>query len=108
MFICYNVYGDIMNKEVIYYINMQDLYYKQPIPYVEVISTNVSNDGTFNDLNDMFEKLSLKVKPMTDKEIIFKLYEDCFCFGDEEKTKLNKYIKSISVKEKTNIFDYYD
>lgn len=93
------------------YINMQNLHYdynRQPVPYVEVISTNVSSDGTFNDLNDLFEKLSLRVKPMTDKEMIFELYQDCICFGDEESKKLNEYIKSISVKEKENIFDYYD
>lgn len=93
------------------YINMQDLQYdynKQPAAYIEVISTNISSDGTFNDLNDMFEKLSLRVKPMTDKEKIFELYQDCIYFGDEENKKLNEYIKSISVKEKENIFDYYD
>lgn len=93
------------------YINMHNLQYdynKQPVEYVEVISTNISSDGTFNDLNDMFEKLSLRLKPMTDKEMIFELYRDCVYFGDEENKKLNEYIKSISVKEKENIFDYYD
>lgn len=90
---------------------MQNLHYDnniQPVSYVEVISTNVSSNGTFDDLNDMFEKLSLRVKPITDKERIFDLYNDCVCFGDMESKKLNEYIKSISIKEKENIFDYYD
>lgn len=95
------------------YINMQNLHYdynynSQPVPYVEVVSTNVSSDGTFIDLNDMFEKLSLKVKSTTDKEKIIELYKDCIYFGDEESKALNEYIKNISVKEKENIFDYYD
>ncbi len=40
-------------------INMQNINYNfimQPTPYVEVIYTNLSSDGTFNDLNDMFKK----------------------------------------------------
>ncbi len=88
--------------------NMQDNYHRQHTPYVEVISTNTSSDGTFNNLNDMFKKTSLSIKPLTDKERIFGLYKDCVYFGNEESKKLTEYIKSISVKEQDNIFDYYD
>ena len=91
------------------YINTQDIhYYEQQMPYMEVISTNVSSDGTFNNLNDMFERLSIKIKPLSDTEKILKLYEDCVYFGEEESKKLNEYIKKVSIKEKENIFDYYD
>lgn len=83
-------------------------YSNRPITYVETVEANVSSDGTFDDINDMFEKLSLKLKPMTDKEKIFKLYENCVTFGNEENRKINNYIKSISVEEKESIFDYYD
>jgi len=90
------------------YINMPYDYDRTPVPYVETISTNISSDGTFNSFNDMLEKISLRIKSLNDKEKIFGLYEDCVYFGDDENKKLNEYIKSISIKEKENIFDYYD
>ena len=93
------------------YINTQNMYYdynKQADPYVEVVSLNISSDGTFNNLNDMFEKLSLKVESIIEKEKIFELSKDWAFFGDTESKKLAEYIKSISVEEKENIFDYYD
>ena len=93
------------------YINMPSALYdynRQSTPYVEVIRANVSNDGTFNNLNDLFEKLSIRIKEKTDREKVFDIYNDCVYFGVEESSKLNEYIKNISIKEKDNIFDYYD
>lgn len=92
------------------FVNIQDTfnYHKQTEPYIEVISADVSSDGTFNNLNDLFEKLSIKIKPRTDKEQIFNLYKDCVYFGNSENKKLNEYIKSKRVEEKESIFDYYD
>lgn len=93
------------------YINMQNTYYdynNQTVSYIEVVSSNVSSDGTFKDLNDMFEKLSFNIKIESDKKRIFELYKDCIYFGEEESKKLLDYIKKLSIKEKENIFDYYD
>lgn len=82
--------------------------YQQPKSYVDVIYTNVSNDATFDNLNALFEKLSLKLKRQTVKEEIFDLYSDCVYFGEEENRKLNKYINENKMEVKNNIFDYYD
>lgn len=78
------------------------------VPYMEVVKTTFSTDGTFDDINDLFEKLSLRFKCLTDKERIFNIYSDCIPFGKEESKKLNDYIKTIQVKERDCIFDYYD
>lgn len=89
-------------------VNYDYAQHTQPYQYVELIKTNASCDGTYLDLNDLFEKLSITVKTLTDKEKIFNLYNDCVYFGEEENKQLNAHIKRISVKEKGNIFDYYD
>ncbi len=80
---------------------------KQPIFYTEKINTIVSRQGSFVNYNELLEKLFIKIKPQTDKEQIFSLYKECIHFGEAENVKINRYIKSISVKEKNNIFDYY-
>lgn len=92
------------------YISVQNSYYNyniQNTSHIETITTSISNDGTFAGLNDMIEKLSLRIKPTSDKEKIFDMFEDSVYFGDDEKKKVDKYINSICVKEKDNIFDYY-
>lgn len=81
--------------------------YKQSILYVERINIIVSRDAIFMNYNELLEKLSIKIKSQIDKEQIFSLYKKCIYFGEIENAKINRYIKSISVKEKDNIFDYY-
>lgn len=76
--------------------------------YVDTIYTNVSNNATFDNVNDLFEKLSLKLKKQTAKEEVFNLYKDYVYFGEEENKKLNQYISENKMAVKGNIFDYYD
>ena len=82
--------------------------YSESIPYVEIVQVNVSNDATFRNFNEQLEKLSIRLKSQTDKEQIFNLHKDCVYFGEEENKQVDNYIKNNSVKEKNNIFDYYD
>lgn len=77
-------------------------------PYVEVIHTNISNNATFDNMNDLFEALSLKLKKYTTKEEVFDLFKDSVYFGEEENKKLNQYIIENKMEVKSNIFDYYD
>lgn len=87
---------------------MYDTQYVYHQSYVDVIYTNVSNNATFDNINDLFQRLSLKLKKQTEKEEILNLYNDCIYFGDEENKKLNQYISENKMEVKNNIFDYYD
>ena len=90
------------------YIDAQYDNLKSNAPYVETVTSNVSNDATFSSSNELFEKLSITINFLTEKERIFNLFKNCMHFGEIENKHLNDYLKSISVEEKNNIFDYYD
>lgn len=87
---------------------MYDTQYVYNQPYVDVLYTNVSNNATFDNINDLFEKLSLKLKCKTDRELVFDLFNDGVYFGEEENKKLNQYIDENKMEVKANILDYYD
>ncbi len=89
-------------------LDLQNIYNNQLIPYVVSVSGNVNNSGIFGDLNDVFENLSISVKPLKDRERIFSIASDFVRFGNEENKILDEYISSISVERKNNLLDYYD
>lgn len=89
-------------------LDSQYVYNNQFIPYVVSVSGNLNNSGIFDDVNSMFENLSVSVKPLKDRERIFNLANDFVHFGNEENKILDEYISSISVERKNNLLDYYD